>query len=253
MITSTANPFVKELVRLRTRRHRDREGRFLIEGRREATAAAAAGLDLVAQIVAPALGGRPVDPSVETVELGDAAFRKVSMRQRPDGVMVVATALDTRLERLAPHRDSLLLIVESAEKPGNIGAILRTADAVGVDGVIVADPATDIHNPNVVRASQGALFSVDMAVAGVSELVPWLRRHGLTLAAASPAGDTSMWEVDLTGSIAIAVGAEATGLSSTLIEAAEHRLVVPMRGSVDSLNVSVTAAVLLYEAARQRR
>lgn len=252
MITSTTNPLVKDLVRLRSRRHRDAKRRFLIEGRREATAAVAAGVTAIVQVVAPALGGIPVDPTLDTVEMGEEAFRKLSGRQSPDGVMVVAAHLDTDLERTVVRPGSLFLVVEAVEKPGNLGAMLRTADAVGIDGVILTDAATDVHNPNVVRASQGALFSVHVAVVEAPQLIAWLDRHGVSLAATTPDAGSLLWDVDLTGSVAVAVGAEATGLSDALLDVASTRIRVPMAGMADSLNASVTAAVLLYEAARQR-
>lgn len=253
MITSPSNPLVKELVRLRDRRHRDAGGRFVIEGRRQVVMAVQAGVDLQHQIVCPELGGSPPSAGVATTEMSEAAFRRASIRQNPDGVMAVAAQLGTGLAEISLAADPLLLVVESIEKPGNLGAMLRTCDALGVDAVIVADPTVDLHNPNVVQASRGALFTVSIAAAATDEVLAWLRRQGVGLVATTPERASSLWEADLTGAAAIAVGAESTGLSHRILEAADQRVVIPMQGTVDSLNASVAAAVVLYEAARQRR
>lgn len=252
MITSTTNPLVKELVRLRSRRHRDAAGRFVVEGARNVERAIASGTTIIQQIVAPELGGQPADTALATTELAEGPFRKVSARQNPDGVMVVAAQLETHLERLDPPPDCLLLVVESVEKPGNLGAMFRTCDALGADAVLVADPATDIHNPNVVQSSQGALFTVPTAVASTGQVIAWLRHRSITLVGLTPAADEELWDVDLTGPIAVAIGSESVGLSAEMLEAATPALIT-MAGTVDSLNASVTAALALYEATRQRR
>jgi RNA methyltransferase, TrmH family len=252
VITSTANPLVKGLARLRIRRHRDASGQFLIEGRRALTMADSAGVGIIQQLICRELGGEPLVADVPQIELSEAPFRKISVRQNPDGVIGVAPQLDTRLEGLDTPSQPLILLVESIEKPGNLGAMLRTADAVGVGAVIVATPTTDVHNPNVVQASQGALFTVPLAVAIRNQALEWLREREIRLVASTPAGEVSLWEANLAGPVAIAVGSEAEGVSSELLAAADQRLVIPMEGAVDSLNASVSAAVLLYEAARQR-
>jgi RNA methyltransferase, TrmH family len=251
VITSTTNAQVKDLVRLRSRRHRDREGRFLIEGRREIALAMRGGVEIRRLVICPDLGGEAI-AGPPLVEMTEAPFRKLSVRQNPDGFLAVADHLDVRLDRLHLPEGALVLWVESIEKPGNLGAMLRTAAAVGVDGVIVTDPTTDIHNPNVVRASQGALFTVAVAVASVAEALERLAREDIRLVALTPAASTSLWDTDLGGPVAVAIGAEATGLSPEVLKAADTEVVIPMSGQVDSLNASVAAAVVLYEAARQR-
>lgn len=250
MISSEQNDIVKHLVRLRSRRHRDRDGLFVIEGARIVARALATGVDIVEMFVCPDLGGAL--PGTNSVtEMTEAPFRKASIRQNPDGVMALAHHLDTRLERLA--HGTCVMVVEALEKPGNLGAILRTADAVGVDALVCCDPTTDIHNPNVVRASQGALFSVPLAVADVDATLTWLRAGGISLVATSPGADADLWDADLTGPVAIAVGAEADGLTRSLLARADVTVRIPMRGTtVDSLNASVSAAVVLYEVVRQR-
>ena len=251
MITSPSNPLVKELVRLRSRRHRDRSQQFVIEGVRPLAIAAGAGVEILQQVVCPELGGRATFQDVPVVEMSAGPFRKASQRQGPDGVMGVARHLDTRLEAL-PSSPSLVLLVEAIEKPGNLGAMLRTADAAGADAVVVTDPATDVHNPNVIRASQGALFTVPLAVSHRDGTLEWLRSNRVRLVTTSPNAGRAPWEIDLTVPVAIAVGAEAVGLSPELIDASEEELRIPMSGTVDSLNASVSAAVVLYEARRQR-
>jgi TrmH family RNA methyltransferase len=215
--------------------------------------AAAGGVEILDQIVSPDLGGVSVVSGVNTTALAPGPFTKASIRQNPDGVMAVAALLDTRLDRLEPPPGCLLLVVEAVEKPGNLGAMLRTADALGVDAVLVADPTTDIHNPNVVRASQGALFTVPIGVAPTNEVVTWLGRTGITLVATTPSAAKSLWDADLSGSVAVAVGTESTGLSTVILGAATDEITIPTAGNVDSLNASVTAAIVLCEAARQRR
>lgn len=251
MITSPTNPWVKDLVRLRNRRERDDSGRFVIEGRRPLSLASAAGVEILHQVICPHLGGRPVADAPIT-EMAEAPFRKASIRQNPDGVLAVASHLDTSLSRLVPSRQPLILVVESIEKPGNLGAMLRTCDAFGVEALMVADPATDVHNPNVVRASQGALFTVPVAVASARDLREWLVQQGVGLVATVPDARRSSWDADLTGGVAVAVGAEDRGLTTGMVEAADVAVRIPMRGRVDSLNASVAASVILYEAIRQR-
>lgn len=252
MITSPSNPLVKDLVRLRSRRHREREGLFSIEGRRPLEIALEAGVELAQVVVCPELGGDAIDQAAPVVEMAEVPFRKASIGQNPDGVLGVARHLDTNLDRLSPPPRCLLLVVEAIEKPGNLGAMLRSADAAGADAVIVTDPTTDVHNPNVVRASQGALFTVPLAVADTQATLAWLAERRISLVATSPEAAVTVWDVDLTGSVAVAIGAEADGLSATMLGGAQSRVAIPMRGRIDSLNASVTAALLLYEAVRQR-
>ena len=249
-IISPANDRIKSLVRLRDRKHRDLEGVFVVEGRREVNRATRAGLR-------PREVYRPADESQSF--LGEAVFAcspealaKASYRSSPDAVIAVFDQFDTSLDGMVVGSDPLILAAEGLEKPGNLGAILRTADAVGADAVIAVDSKTDPFNPNVVRASIGAIFSVPFAVAGLSETVEWLGIQQVPLLAASPDGDKPPWDVDLTGPVALMVGAEDLGLSAAAIKEAEQLVRIPMLGSVDSLNASVSMAILAYEALRQR-
>lgn len=261
-ISSAQNPRVKDLVRLRDRRHRDRSGRFVVEGFRELSRAAAAGIRFEALYVCPHLFlGSNEDRLIadiaaggaEIVNVAEAPFRKISYRDRPEGLAATASQFDTSLGHISlPSPAPLVLVVESIEKPGNLGTMLRTADAAGVDAVVVCDPTTDLFNPNVVRASTGMLFVVPVAVATTSETMTWLREHGITSVATTPDTSRSLWEVDLSGPTAIVIGAEQYGLSDAWLHGADVRVRVPMAGVADSLNAAMAAGVLLFESARQR-
>ena len=177
------------------------------------------------------------------------------MREDSGGILLVLPYLNTELGRLVLPASPLLVVVENVEKPGNLGAILRTADAAGVDGVIACGGtgSTDVHNPNVVRASLGTLFTVPVAEATTPATILWLRTRGIRIVAATPEGATLYIESDLRGPLAIVLGSEAQGLTQAWLDAADTRVVIPMAGQSDSLNLSASTAILLYEAVRQRR
>jgi len=261
IITSTSNPRVKYLVRLRNRRTRDAESRFLIEGYRELSRAVAAGIDIEEVGYCPDLFLGSNEPALlamaaangaTLVEYAEAPFRKVSYRDRPEGLVALARQFPAGLDDLSLPDAPLILLVESIEKPGNLGTMLRTADAAGVDAVIVADPTTDPFNPNVVRASIGCLFVVPFAIAGSPETIAWLRHRDTHLIAATPLAERAHWDVRYSGACAIAVGSEQYGLSDTLLAAADELVRIPMHGDADSLNAAMAAGVVLYEALRQR-
>ncbi len=260
VITSLRNPAVQHLVRLRERRHRDRSGTFLVEGHHEVEFALLSGAELeqlvigADQIVQADLSPRvsaALAQGVPLLELGEAAFRKVSYRQNPDGLLAVVAQFDTGLERLAPPAPALLLVAESIEKPGNLGAMLRAADAAGAGGVVVADPTTDPFNPNVVRASRGALFAVPLAVGDSEAVRQRLDDLGVSPLALDPAADAPLWDIDLDGPVAIVVGSEHAGLSAVWSDCQSARL--PMAGTGDSLNAATTSGIALFEAVRQRQ
>lgn len=253
-ITSTANPRVKALAKLKTSRERRSTGRFLIEGTREVARAMAAGVVIETLLICPELLREPfVAPrEIEAVELGPDAIAKVAMRENPPGSIAVARQFDTTLENLDLGDDPLILIAEQVEKPGNLGAMMRTADAVGVDAIVVADGVTDIFNPNVVRSSQGALFSVPIAVTTSGAAMAWISENSIKVVGGYPAAPSDLWAVTMTGPTAVLVGAEAMGISSAWSNIATP-VRIPMAGAADSLNASVSAAILLFEAVRQRR
>ncbi len=261
-ITSPQNPQIKRLIKLRDRRARDAEGQTLIEGGDEVALALAAGVALTAAWLCPDLPrfakfdhlrAQLEARGVVVTEVSEAVFAKIAYQENPDGWLVVAPALRPSLDALTLPPNPLVLVCESIEKPGNLGAMLRTADAAGAHALLVCDAITDVNNPNVVRASRGAVFSVPLAVAPTATTVAWLHAQGLRIVAATPAAAQSYTEVDLRGPIAIAVGAEDTGLSAGFLAQADLTVRIPMVGRVNSLNVSASAALLLYEAVRQRR
>ena len=261
-ITSPSNPRVKAWARLKTRKGRLAAERFLIEGARELEHAIAGNVSFEAALTCHRHTGaaelavleRLRAAGVPVVELGPAAFGKISMRQHPDGLAGVAVAVARPLGSLdEPGRGELLLVVDGVEKPGNLGAMLRTADAVGVGGVIVTPASVDLTNPNVVRASQGAVFRVPLAVASAEDAIGWLQRHGVELLTADGDAAVGLWDTELRDApVAVVVGAEDTGLSPPFRRAGRG-VAIPMAGAVDSLNASVAAAVLLYEMRRRSR
>lgn len=258
-LTSTANPRVKHLVRLRTRRHRDAAGVTLIEGHDELALALDAGVrptevywapDLVrdAALLERTAGARTFSVSREV-------FARIAYRESPDGWLAVAPAPGRPLDELVLRPDALVLVAEGVEKPGNVGAMLRTAEACGVDAVVVASAeraGTDFANPNVVRASKGTVFAVPVASASTSQVLDWLRHNGIATFVTTPAGATELGRADLTGPSALIVGTEATGVTTAWLESADATVVIPMHGTVNSLNASIAAAVVLFEAVRQR-
>jgi TrmH family RNA methyltransferase len=259
-ITSLANPRVKQLVALRQRRARDRAGVTLVEGYEELDLALSAGARPLALYVCPGLDGRDPEPmtgrvaglGAEVVRVSRPVFAKIAYRESPDGWLAVLPQVPARLGLLDPGPRPLILVCEGVEKPGNLGAILRTADAVGVAAVIAADPGTDWGNPNVVRASKGTVFAVPVAAAPSDEVLAWIGARSLRLVAATPDGDVPLTGADLTGPTAIVVGSEAHGLPAAWLDRADLRVCIPMFGRADSLNVATSAAILLYEALRQR-
>jgi TrmH family RNA methyltransferase len=277
-ITSLQNSRVKQLVKLRDRRARDEAGRFLIEGYREVRRAVAAGVKLQELYCAPDWYLGENEPGLvdaaqragaEVFELSRPVFAKVSYRDRPDGLLAVAPQWKRTLADLATMAgrglspagdggrkarptDPLLLVVEAIEKPGNLGTLLRSADAAGVDAVLVCDPVTDLFNPNVVRSSTGVLFAVPVVVAESAEVRAWLHERGIRAVATTPAAPALYTESDLRGPLAIVMGSEQYGLSEFWLKESDLLVRIPMAGQADSLNVGMAAIITLFEAVRQR-
>lgn len=234
----------------------------VVEGVEEVTRAVRSGTTIHEAYVVAGYGGRTEgvaalvdllnDAGVEVVDVDDTAFERIAVRGVSAAVVAVVADPTIGLEELEVGDAPLLLVVEGVEKPGNLGGMLRTADAVGVDAVIVADPTTDVTNPNVVRASLGCLFTVPVAVAATEEVVDFLRRRAVTIVATMVGAEVDLWEADLTGPVAVVVGAEHAGLGPAWAVVADVPIRIPMAGSADSLNAGIAAAVVLYEAARQR-
>jgi len=260
-IASLSNPRVKDVVRLRQRSHRDESGLMLIEGYREVKRALdnrhnPAQLfycpDLFQGSNEPALVERCRAAGAEILESTAPVFRKLAYRDRPEGLLAVAPQVRRTLASLRLPRNPLLVVAESIEKPGNLGTILRSADAAGVHAVIVCDRCTDINNPNVVRASIGTLFSLPVAEASSADTLAWLAGHGVRIVAATPHAATLYTAADLTRSAAVVLGAEQYGLSEIWLKRADVTVRIPMLGQADSLNVAAAATILLFEAVRQR-
>lgn len=263
-ITSLANPRVKAAVKLRQRSHRDETGLMLAEGYREIKRALDSGYSpsqlfycpelYLKGTNEPALVERARAAGAEVFSCSAPVFMKMAYRERPEGLLAIGpqprATLDAIEPRLGPH--SLVVVAETIEKPGNLGTMLRTADAAGADAVLVCDRCTDIYNPNVVRASTGMIFSMPVVECGSGECLAFLRRLGFKTLAATPHADALHFDVDLTGRVALVVGNEQFGLSPLWMDDADLRVRIPMLGRADSLNVSAATTILLFEAVRQR-
>ncbi len=262
VIQSRQNPLVKSLSRLRNRKDREERQRFLVEGLRELQQALRHEVWIESLVVCPDHFKSPghhewlqqaENEDVEILELAPAAFEKMSSRESPDGLIGVAVKRDFLLEGAKLPDHPLVLVIEQVEKPGNLGAMLRTADAAGVDCVICCDPVTDLYNPNVIRSSQGLVFALPVFLATWEQCRHFLQRSGIQTVATTPAATRGIWETDLSGPVALLLGSEKDGLSDEALRTADLQVSIPMLGAADSLNVSVSAAVVLFEALRQRQ
>ena len=263
IITSPANARLKSLVALRRRRVREESGLTLVDGYDELSLALDAGVVPRTLYYCPELMLDPGDQQdvvrrvqalgSDTQELGRIAFEKVAYREGPDGFLAVVSSVVRTCADLKVGPTPIALICQGVEKPGNLGAMLRTADAAGVEAVVAVDPVTDWGNPNLVRASKGTVFSVPVASDSTAETLRWLSDNNIPLAATTPDTDLDYTDLDYTGPIAIAVGAEKYGLTDEILAAAAHKIRIPMAGRANSLNVATSAAVVIYEAVRQRR
>jgi TrmH family RNA methyltransferase len=265
LITSPQNPRVKEAIRLRDRRHRQKQGRILIDGARELLRAIRAGVRMLETFVceplcrsdeARQLLGMLEQCGGEVRRVAEPVFEKLAFGHRVEGVLAVAEMPRPRgLSQFSSDEMGtvpLVVVLEAIEKPGNVGAVLRSADAAGVSAVIVADARTDLYNPNAIRASLGTIFTMPVCEAASADVLAWLRQQDFAILAARVDGSIPYTEVDFRGPTAIVLGSEAEGLSPVWTGSDIRAIRLPMRGTADSLNVSVTAAVLFYEALRQR-
>ena len=261
ILSSLANARVKQAITLRQRSHRDELGQMLIEGYRELKRAVDNRHPISELFFCRAwwqgqneesLVQRCRDGGAELLECTDAVFAKMSYRDRPEGLLAVAPQVRRTLDSLAPPADAMVIVAEAIEKPGNLGTILRSADAAGARAVIVCDRCTDINNPNVVRASIGTLFALPVVECSSGEALAWLKREGFRVVATSPHAEELYSDVDLRGRVAFVVGAEQYGLSERWLGEAGTKVRMPMLGQADSLNVASATTILLYEAVRQR-
>lgn len=259
-ISSVQNARIKAAVGLRERRERERSGLMLVEGYHELLLALECGMAPKEVFYCPhhlrpgeeALLAALAHDRVPVVEVTAPVMAKLAYRENPDAWLAVAPAPKRHLTELQLGASPLLVVAETVEKPGNLGAILRSADAAGADAVIICDRATDLYNPNVVRASKGTIFRVPVVEASSQETLAWLKKQGIRSVAATPAATVDFWSVDLSGGIAVAVGTEKEGLSALWMEQAELQVAIPMFGAVNSLNVAQALTLLVYEARRQR-
>ncbi|MCA9732186.1 MAG: RNA methyltransferase [Deferribacteres bacterium] len=254
-ITSTQNPTVKRVIKLHNnKRQRQNDQLMVVEGFDEITLAMQAGHLPESVFCAPDLTSREL-PGLNShaITVSKAVFEKMAYRQHPDGWLALFPIPQSSPDALNLPAAPLFIIAESVEKPGNLGVILRTADAVGANAVFICDRRVDVWSPNVVRASRGTIFSVPLFEMENEEALRWLRNHNISVLAATPSASTIYADVDLCKPIAVAVGTESEGLSDFWLSNAEERIVIPMAGKVNSLNVSVSLALIVYEAILQRR
>jgi len=254
-ITSLQNSLVKHIVKLReNKKQRQKDGLLIVEGFDEIQLAFSAGNNPQTLLTAPELASHIIDiPSAQTLTVSRAVFEKMSYRDNPDGWLAVFPIPHTTLDDLQLSDTPLVIVAESVEKPGNLGAILRTADAAHVDAVLVCDPRVDVWNPNVVRASRGAVFSVPVVECDNASAWEWLKMRKMRVLAATPSAEVVYSDIDMTQPIAIAVGTEDKGLTDFWMSNADVKVKIPMHGHVNSLNVSVSTALIVYEAVRQRK
>lgn len=257
VITSTHNPKVKSLLSLEKPRERRRQQLFIIEGKKEIGLALGAGykignlfycLDLVPKTDLKSLG---IEEKF-LVPVTQEVFDKIAVRENSGGVIAVAEMKTHRLEEIKLSKNPLILLLESVEKPGNLGAILRTSDAAGVDALIICDPQTDFYNPNVVRSSLGCVFTKQIASASSDDAIAWLKKNKVNIYCTYLKASKPYCEADFTLPTAIVMGTEATGLSDVWVKNSMANIIIPMQGEIDSMNVSTAAAVVVFEAVRQR-
>lgn len=253
-ITSLQNPRVKHIVKLRDdKRQRKQDGLMLVEGYDEIQLALSAGHNPQTILSAPELVARQIDvPNTESITVNRPVFEKMSYRDNPDGWLAIFPIPQTSLEDLKWSASPLVIVAEAVEKPGNLGAILRTADAAHVDALLVCDPRVDVWNPNVVRASRGAVFSVPLIECDNFSALKLLKARKMHIFAATPSAEALYSDTNMREPLAIVVGTEDEGLTDFWMSNADVKIKIPMMGKVNSLNVSVSTALVLYEAVRQR-
>ncbi len=241
IITSVQNAKIKHVVALQQKSSlRREEGLFVVEGQREIEHCKACGYEIVEEYI-------------RDINVTSQVYEKMAYRGSTEGIIAVAKCKEHSLAKLQLNEKPLIVVLERVEKPGNLGAILRSAEAAGVDAVIVCDPLTDMYNPNLIRASIGGVFSVPTAVCTSQKCIAFLKEHGIKILTAQLQDSYEYYDYDMTQGTAIVMGTESTGLTNQWREAADAHIRIPMLGRLDSLNVSVSAAILMYEAVRQRQ
>lgn len=257
-ITSIQNQEVKHLLQLQEKsKYRKKTDSFIIEGQRELTLAIAGGYDILYIYFDASLVSledlQKIAPNTQTfVILSTAVFQKIAYRESTEGIIAVAKTKNHDVSNLKLGKNPLVVVAESLEKPGNLGAIMRTCDAANVDAFLIAEPKTDLYNPNVIRSSVGCVFTNKIAIGSNEEIISFFKNENIRIYSATLQDSNSYHEVDFTQGSALVLGTEATGLTDIWRTASEQNINIPMQGTIDSMNVSVAAAILIYEAKRQR-
>lgn len=257
-ITSAQNPYIKSLIQLQEKaKARKQSGTFLIEGMREIELAIRGNYELETLLFVPEVINnlqifKSPNLQIELIEITKEVYQKLAYRDTTEGIIAVAKIKSTQLSDLKLPNNPLIVVMESIEKPGNIGAMLRTCDAANIDAIIIANPKSDLYNPNTVRSSVGCLFTNQIAMASTEEAIAFLLKNNINFYSATLQNSTSYHTQDYTQPTALVVGTEATGLSKLWREKATKNIIIPMQGEIDSMNVSVAAAILIFEAKRQR-
>ena len=258
-VTSAQNPKIKDLLALQEKsKERRKKGLFVVEGRRELLHCIEAGYDpytifICRDIISEEDLKTITDKcSCSVIEIPRHLYDKVAYRGGTEGIIAELKCKEKKLEDLKLKDNPLIIVLESVEKPGNLGAVLRSADASGADAVIVCDPLTDLYNPNLIRSSIGGIFTVQTATATSEDTINWLKNNKIKIYTAQLQDSEWYYDTDMTGGTAIIMGTEATGLTNIWRNAADAHIKIPMLGKLDSLNVSVSAAILLFEAVKQR-
>ncbi len=256
-ISSVQNPFIKSLVLLQEKaKARKLSGTFLMEGQREISIAIKGGYQIETVLFLPEIctekEASQLAPTAELIEINKEVFQKLAYRDTTEGILAVAKTKSTLLSDLQLSQNPLILVAEAPEKPGNIGALLRTADAAHLDAVIIANPKSDLYNPNIVRSSVGCLFTNQIATGTTAEIIAFLKEKNIAIYCATLQNSNGYHLENYTTPTALVVGTEATGLTQEWRDAATQNIIIPMQGEIDSMNVSVAAAILIFEAKRQR-
>ena len=261
-ITSPQNSYIKELVQLKEKsRTRKKTQTFLIEGLREISLAIKGKYQIQKILVVSSIVNDEeiksiidqVNLETEIIEISKEVYKKLALRESTEGVIAIAESKELSLKTIQlSNNNPLILVAEAPEKPGNIGAILRTADAAGVDAVFIANPKTDMYNPNIIRSSVGCIFTTAIATGTTSEIITFLRENSIHIYGAALTASVKYQTIDYKQPSAIVVGTEATGLSDEWLENTTKNIIIPMQGTIDSMNVSVSAAIIIFEAVRQR-
>jgi RNA methyltransferase, TrmH family len=257
-ITSAQNPFIKSLVLLQEKsKARKQSGTFLIEGLREIELARKGNYEIETILFVPEITDNQIiskfsNSQIDFIEISKEVYQKLAYRDTTEGILAVAKTKSLSLSDIQLPENPLIVVMEAIEKPGNIGAMLRTCDAANIDAVIIANPKTDLYNPNIVRSSVGCLFTNQIATATTEETIDFLQKNNISFYSATLQNSTAYHTQNYSQPTALVVGTEATGLSQLWRDKATQNIIIPMQGEIDSMNVSVAAAILIFEAKRQR-